>query len=234
MPIDLSHFYDSVQLDQLAGFALLRGFPACVTHHSLVFREAVHYLCAENAVSEGIRPTNRLVAGCPFAMCHARLYLHDLMVTTQRSVNQVPRSLSTWVDDISVDCRFVCEDRLVDEAVAAFETLRQGLCELKLTISSKKSGFLCSSGSLAPRLQEALKRKPDVPKVHDVLKDLGADATAGRLIEELAIKKQEGSRQGDAFANLKFFLPEPERGSWPLMFFMLWGAQQFGIPCVGS
>ena len=230
--VDLKHFYDSVQLDQLAGFALQHNFPASIMHHRLVFHEAVRFLSAETVTSEGIRPKCGLVAGCPFAVYHAKLYLHDLMCALRRSVYAVPRSLATWVDDISVDCRFACERRLVAEAVAAYKTLAGGLEQLQKCISLKKSGFLCSNSSVACRLRKALRGVENAPRVHDVIKDLGLDATAGRL-RRVAHQKLRRRKVARRLAKLRVF---PCKARVKLMATnvlpgMLWGSQQHGIPC---
>ena len=221
-----------MQLEQLAAFALQHGFPAMVMHHSLVFHEAVRFLTAESITSEGIRPKCGLVAGCPFAVYHAKLYLHDLMSVMRRSGYAVPRSPSTWVDDISIDCRFPCETTLVLEAVDVFEKLAGGLEKLHLCISRKKSGFLCSNSSVAQKLRKALQHKSNAPKVHDVIKDLGLDATAGRL-RRVGHQKVRRRKALGRLGKLKLF---PVRARAKLVATnvlpaMLWGAQQHGIPC---
>ena len=74
-PVNLKHIYDSVQ--QLAGFGLRQGFPGNIMHHSFEFHQTFHFLRAASAACQGIRPGLGLVAGCPFAVHHAKLRVRN-------------------------------------------------------------------------------------------------------------------------------------------------------------
>lgn len=73
---------------------------------------------------------------------------------------------------------------------AAYEHIKKLLQQDNLKISEKKTGFIVSSSAAKQILQERL--PSNGPKVHDVMRDLGVDCTAGRLRRIATIRNRRG------------------------------------------
>lgn len=87
--------------------------------------------------------------------------------------------IDLWIDDLSFDVVERDPANAVRIALAAFERIKTLLEQDNLKISEKKAGFVVSNTAAKRMLQEKL--AADGPKVHDVMRDLGVDCTAGRL-----------------------------------------------------
>ena len=83
--------------------------------------------------------------------------------------------LQTWVDDVSFNIKGTDPDYAAREAVMAFRTLQRHLNEAGLKLNTDKTGFLTSSKEAAKALDALL--QPGDPQHHNVLRDLGIDAT---------------------------------------------------------
>lgn len=82
-------------------------------------------------------------------------------------------------------------------AIQAYNYIKELLEEDNLKLSVKKTGFIISNVQANRLLQQQL--PSNGPKVHDVMKDLGVDCTAGRLRRIQTMR----SRRSKASKNLK-------------------------------
>ena len=88
-------------------------------------------------------------------------------------------------------------------AIQAYEYIKQLLEEDNLKISEKKIGFIASNSTAKRLLQQQL--PANGPGVHDVMRDLGVDCTAGRLrrIQTMRIRRGKAARKTKKLATLK-------------------------------
>lgn len=121
-------------------------------------------------------------------------------------------------------------------AVAAYEYIRELLEQDNLKISEKKTGFVVSNTAAKRLLQEKLPAKG--PQVHDVMRDLGVDCTAGRLRHIMTMRNRRGkaARKTKKLTNLKI----PQRGirlklyKGSILAGVSWGHEAMGLaPQVG-
>ena len=108
-----------------------------------------------------------------------------------------------WIDDLSFDVVHRDPAQATRIALQAYEYIRQLLEADNLKISAHKTGFIASNSEAKRLLQQQLPK--DGPRVHDVMRDLGVDCTAGRLrrIQTLKGRRIKASRKTKKLATLK-------------------------------
>ena len=117
------------------------------------------------------------------------------------------------------------------EAILAYRTLNKLLTEAGLKVNTDKTGFISSSKETAKALQLHLTDQ-DPQQYHNVLRDLGVDATGARHRRVAQIKKRFLKGQGRAGIlhrlklqrNIRF--PLHKSAIHPVM---TWGAQANGL-----
>ena len=99
--IDLKHFYDTVDRQRLITAGKQLHFPPVIMHHAMVIHAAPRWLCAEGQADQPFHTKFSIIAGCPFSVALAKVYLWQ----TCNQIYQIHPSLvvSSWVDGISVD-----------------------------------------------------------------------------------------------------------------------------------
>ena len=175
--MDMSNFYDRIDLEKLTERWLDSDYPA--THAAL----AMQIYCgsriieAEGEASKMIWTSNGILAGDPQAPLAAKIYLKEALHAFCKRFPQLQVDL--WIDDLSFDIVDRDPANAVRLAIAAFQYIK-GLLEAdNLKVSDKKTGFLTSNATAKKLLLEQLPKNG--PGVHDVMRDLGVDCTAGRL-----------------------------------------------------
>ena len=218
---DLRHFYDSVDLESLAGKALELDFPPLLLHHLLRMHSSPRVLVADEQCSRQILPRRGIVAGCPMATSMAKIFLCNIVGQLVR--RRLPSSVSTWVDDLGLD---VVARKPREAAVRMALCCREYSTALErngLILAKDKSGFLVSNPALKKELAiELRKRVVDPPAVVDVIKDLGMDGTCGRL-RRLPTQKKRASKARQKVFKLGLF----ERAAAA-------SNQRFSFPCLGA
>ena len=200
---DLRYFYDKIRWSVLAEKALSLEFPPLVLHHVLLFYAWPRVLVADEICSETLRPAKGILAGRPFATVMAKIYLWDL--TRDALLNQRPFQITTWVDDVGMDtANRSCRAAAV-HMVSCYSAFVAGLVPSGLDMAVEKSGFVVSSKELRRELRLLLRKLPGpVPKVYDVLKDLGLDCTLVRK-RRLPTQKQRVAKAGKRLWKLSIF-----------------------------
>ena len=225
---DLTCFYDTVQLDHLIEPAEELHCPPLHLKLALDLYTGPRLIQAEGIAGNPTYYEKGILQGCPQAPAIAKLVLfrplRDL-VQTHPAVQ-----LQTWVDDVSYDIKGRDPDYVAREAILAFRTLKQRLEQAGLKINSDKTGFLTSSKEAAKALDINL--QPGDPQHHNVLRDLGIDATNSKRRRVAQIKKRYLKGRGRAGIMMRLKLNPSikyrlHRGAiHPVM---TWGAQANGL-----
>lgn len=158
--LDLKHFYDTVCRQKLLEAGRKHGFPPMLLHHAMVVHGGPRFLCAEGQSSQAVHTERSIIAGCPFSVALAKLYLWE----TCSLVYCIHPSLRvcSWVDDISVDVIGRSPRQVADRMVKVFQTLQASLKEAKLQLSPNKSGIVVNTRELKHCLQQVANKVPQV------------------------------------------------------------------------
>ena len=185
-------------------------------------------LVADEICSETLRPAKGILAGRPFATVMAKIYLWDL--TRDALLNQRPFQITTWVDDVGMDtANRSCRAAAV-HMVSCYSAFVAGLVPSGLDMAVEKSGFVVSSKELRRELRLLLRKLPGpVPKVYDVLKDLGLDCTLVRK-RRLPTQKQRVAKAGKRLWKLSIFYRGVRQRLYRTNAFpaQIWGQQHQG------
>ena len=128
---------------------------------------------AEGEASQPMWTENGILAGDPQAPLAAKIYL-------QRALKAFCKRFPfLHVDLLSFDVVDRDVENAVRIAIQAYNYIKELLEEDNLKLSVKKTGFITSNVQAKRLLQRQL--PSNGPRVHDVMKDLGVDCTAGRL-----------------------------------------------------
>ena len=156
---------------------------------------------AEGEASNQLWTQNGILAGDPQAPLAAKIYLYEALKAFHKKYPQLHTDL--WIDGLSFDVVHRDPVQAVRIALQAYEHIRQLFEADNLKISAKKTGFIASNSTAERLLQQQL--PPEGPGVHDVMRDLGVDCTAGRLrrIQTLRADAARASRKTKKLATLK-------------------------------
>ena len=225
---DLTCFYDTVQLDHLIEPAQELHYPPLHLKLALDLYTGPRLIQAEGIAGQPRYYQKGILQGCPQAPAIAKLVLYKPL---RSLVQEHPAVLlQTWVDDVSFDIKGTDPDYAAREAVLAFRTLQHHLTAAGLSLNNDKTGFITSSKESAKALDALLKE--DDPQHHNVLKDLGIDATNSRRRRISQIKKRFLKGRGRAGIMLRLKLANTtkyrlHRGA--IHPAMSWGAQANGL-----
>ena len=194
--LDMSKFYDRIDLIKLAERWLDSSYPA--THAALAIQvySGQRILEAEGEASQPLWATHGILAGDPQAPLAAKVYLQRALKEFHKKYPQLHSDL--WIDDFSFDVVDRNPHNAARIAIQAYEFVKKELETDNLKVSAQKTGFIVSNASAKRILQDQLHEGG--PKVHDVMRDLGIDCTAGRLRRLQSIK---GRRTKAARKSLK-------------------------------
>ena len=228
--IDLNHFYDRVPLETLLRNYSDFDFPPLLLLFALQVYSGPRIIQAEHMVSQPVYGEKGILAGCPWAPQLAKIVLAKPM---QEFIQKFPRAaLSVWVDDISLMFTGSNPKSVALEAVSAYRSLHKLLCEVGLSISIKKTGYLTSSVKVKKHVAK-ISRKGE-PAVHDVMKDLGVDSSGARCRRIKAHRERQlkGNLRRRELKTLRVptmsFRVRLHRGA--IHSVMAWGAESLGIP----
>ena len=184
--LDLSNFYDRINLSKLATRWLESSYPPVHAALAMQIYRGGRILEAEGEASRQVWATHGILAGDPQAPLAAKIYLKDALLKFHRKFPQLHTDL--WIDDLSFDVVDRNPANAVRVAISAYNHISQLLQEDDLVISTKKTGFVVSNSKAKALLKQQL--PPDGPAVHDVMRDLGLDCTAGRLRRVQTMKQR--------------------------------------------
>ena len=225
---DLTCFYDTVQLDHLIEPARVLQYPPLHLKLALDLYTGPRLIQAEGIAGHPKYYQNGILQGCPQAPAIAKLVLYQPL---RSLVQEHPAVLlQTWVDDVSYDIKGTDPEYAAREAVLAFRTLQRHLQAAGLQLNTDKTGFLTSSKEAGKALDALL--QADDPQHHNVLRDLGIDATNSKRRRITQIKKRFLKGKGRAGIMVRLKLRTSikyrlHRGAiHPVM---SWGAQANGM-----
>lgn len=191
---DLSCFYDTVNLDHIIEPAAELNYPPVHLKLALDLYSLPRLLQAEGIAGNPTHYAKGILQGCPQAPAISKLVLYEPLQALGRLHPAV--ALQTWVDDVSFDVVGTDPDFVAREAVMAYRSLNKLLTEAGLKVNTDKTGFISSSKETAKALQ--LNLTDQGPQHHNVLRDLGVDATAARHRRVAQTKKRFLKGQGRA------------------------------------
>ena len=199
--LDLSNFYDRISLEQLAQRWLESSYPA--THAALAMQvyTGQRILEAEGEASAPLWATHGILAGDPQAPLAAKVYSLRALKAFHKRFPQLHSDL--WIDDFSFDVVDKDPRNAARIAINAYACVKAELEKDNLKVSEQKTGFIVSNATVKKILAEQL---PEVgPKVHDVMRDLGIDCTAGRLrrIQTMKARRRKAGRKNVKLNSLK-------------------------------
>ena len=178
---DLTCFYDTVQLDHLIEPARELHYPPLHLKLALDRYTGPRLLQAEGIAGTPKYYQKGILQGYPQAPTIAKLVLYRPL---RSLVQEHPAVLlQTWVD-VSFDIKGTDPKYAAREAVLAFRSLQRHLCAAGNT---DKTCFITSGKESAKALDALL--QADDPQHHNVLRDLGIDATNSRRRRITQIKK---------------------------------------------
>ena len=199
--LDLSNFYDRISLEQLAHRWLESSYPA--THAALAMQvyTGQRILEAEGEASAPLWATHGILAGDPQAPLAAKVYLQRALKAFHKRFPQLHSDLR--IDDFSFDVVDKGPHNAARIAINAYACVKAELEKDDLKVSEQKTGFIVSNATVKKILTEQLPEGG--PKVHDVMRDLGIDCTAGRLrrIQTMKARRRKAGRKNVKLNSLK-------------------------------
>ena len=178
--LDMSNFYDRIKLEALCNRWLDSNYPPTRAAFAMQLYLGGRILEAEGEASNQLWTENGILAGDPQAPLAAKVYLYNALKAVDRDPANAVRI-----------------------AIQAYEYTKKLLEDDNLKISEKKTGFIASNSTAKRLLQQQL--PGNGPRVHDVMRDLGVDCTAGRLrrIQTMRNRRSKASRKTKKLASLK-------------------------------
>ena len=199
--LDMSNFYDRIDLVKLTERWLDSSYPA--THAALAIQvySGQRILEAEGEASQPLWATHDILAGDPQAPLAAKVYLQRALREFHKKYPQLHSDL--WIDDFSFDVVDRNPQNAARIAISAYEFVKAELEKDNLKVSPQKTGFIVSNATAKRILQQQLTEGG--PKVHDVMRDLGIDCTAGRLrrIQTMRARRKKAGRKTVKMTSLK-------------------------------
>ena len=199
--IDLSNFYDRIDLRLLAERWSEVQYPPLMAKMAMLIYRGPRYLEGEGMVDGPLYARNGILAGGPQAPQVAKVYLYRAMKAFKEKFPEAQMDL--WIDDASYDVVADKAEVAAEMAVQAFKFLRAELQADNLLISKEKTGFLINNKALKPELEKRLTQ--DDPKVVDAMRDLGCDSAASRLRRVKVVQKRtkQGQKKQGKLIKLK-------------------------------
>ena len=159
---------------------------------------------AEGEASEPLWASHGILAGDPQALLAAKVYLHRALREFSRRYPQLHTDL--WIDDLSFDVVDRDPHNAARVAMQAYDFVKTELEKDDLKVSPQKTGFVRSNAAVNRILQEQLTQGG--PRIHDVMRDLGVDCTAGRLrrIQTMRGRRTKAARKARKLQTLKLLL----------------------------
>ena len=167
---DINKFYDSVNLGVVAEVGFKQDYPLINLFLGLQMAAAPRRIKTDVCVSEVLKPTVSLIAGCWQAVDFSRLALWDVLEHLHAQYR--PLDLGSWVDDLG-HTEIGPEALVISRTVAVSRQLVRGLRAQGFTMSPK-SAILTSAGKITKAVVEQLKSS-------------GIDLTAARQVRDLGI-----------------------------------------------
>ena len=156
---------------------------------------------AEGEASAPLWATHGILAGDPQAPLAAKVYLQRALKAFHKRFPQLHSDL--WIDDFSFDVVDKDPHNAARIAINAYACVKAELEKDNLKVSEQKTGFIVSNATVKKILAEQLPEGG--PKVHDVMRDLGIDCTAGRLrrIQTMKARRRKAGRKNVKLNSLK-------------------------------
>ena len=185
--LDLSNFYDRICLQKLANRWVESTYPATHAAMAMQVYSGSRILEAEGEASEPLWGTHGILAGDPQAPLAAKVYLQRALKEFHKKYPQLHTDL--WINDLGFDVVDKDPHNAARIAIQAYDFVRTELEKDDLKVSAQKTGFVCSNGAVKRILQEQ--------RIHDVMRDLGVDCTAGRLrrIQTMRGRRSKAARK---------------------------------------
>ena len=174
--MDMSTFYDTIDLDRLQQEALQLDYPPLLLELAIQLYTGPKAISAEQEFTPFFRVDRGIPAGCPQAPLLAKAVLAPALIPWQQAHKTV--HLSSWVDDIGYDTHGGNPIQVAKQAVEAYRNLHERLVHLGLKVNAKKTAFLATDKATDKALKEIL--QPHQPQVATVMRDLGIDHQAAR------------------------------------------------------
>ena len=227
--LDMSNFYDRINLQKLAERWMTSNYPGTHASFAMQIYCGTRILEAEGEASTPMWTTNGILAGDPQAPLAAKIYLQRALKSFCKKYPFLHVDL--WIDDLSFDVIERDTKNAVRIAIQAYTYIKELLEEDDLKISEKKTGFVASNVEAKRLLQQQL--PPGGPQVHDIMRDLGVDCTAGRL-RRIKTMKQRRKKAGNKLKKMNA-LKIPQRAirlklyKGSIQAGISWGHQSMGL-----
>ena len=167
--MDMSTFYDTINLQQLETEALKLSYPPLMLEMALQVYHGPKAIVAEQEMTPFFTVTNGVPAGCPQAPLLAKAVLAPALQPWQQQHPAI--HLSSWVDDVGFDTASPTALQAAKEAVEAYRDLHRRLLSLGLQVNPKKTAFVATDKATERELKALL--QDDEPQVAPVMRDLG-------------------------------------------------------------
>ena len=199
--LDMSNFYDRIDLVKLTERWLDSSYPAAHAALAVQVYSGQRILEAEGEASQPLWATHGILAGDPQAPLAAKVYLQRALREFHKKYPQLRSDL--WIDDFSFDVVDRNPHNAARVAIQAYEFVKKELEKDNLKVSAQKTGFIVSNATAKRLLHEQLSEGG--PKVHDVMRDLGVDCTAGRLrrLQSIKGRRRKAARKSVKLNTLK-------------------------------
>ena len=174
--MDLSTFYDTIQLQRLQEQALAIQYPPLMLELATQVYTGPKAIVAEQEMTPFFHVDQGVPAGCPQAPLLAKAVLTPALAPWHEQRKHI--HLSSWVDDIGFDTAGPSPHHEAKQAVDAYRDLHHKLTSIGLKVSTKKTAFIGTDKHTNRALKDIL--TDDEPPVLPVMRDLGVDHHASR------------------------------------------------------
>jgi hypothetical protein len=155
------------------------GYPLTELFLGMMVHRSSRVLRAEGAVSQYLKPTSSIIAGCMQSTSWARVVMYDLL---EEAHNRFPVTIQSWVDDMTQRTHGQHKgseerDKVAQAMVEAGSLVATGMKAKGCRVNIGKSFILASDSDLASRIQKGIEDKTGTTlhKVQ-VARDLGIDS----------------------------------------------------------
>ena len=166
--MDMSTFYDTIQLDRLQQEAIKLGYPPLLLELATQLYTGPKAISAEQEFTPFFRVDRGIPARCPQAPLLAKAVLALALVPWKQEHPKI--HLSSWVDDIGYDTYGNSPIQVATAAVEAYRDLHERLVQVGLKVNAKKTAFLATDKATDRALKAML--QPHEPQVAPVMRDL--------------------------------------------------------------
>ena len=174
--MDMSTFYDTIQLAKLQEEALKLAYPPLLLELAMQVYSGPKAILAEQEMTPFFHVDSGVPAGCPQAPLLAKAVLAPALIPWKAQHPQA--NLSSWVDDVGFDLTGKTATQVAQQAVEAYRDLHHRLTTLGLKVNPKKTAFVATDRDTEQALKSMLQEHE--PPISTVMRDLGIDHQAAR------------------------------------------------------